>query len=105
MDETGAESVLERFRPKLIDVFKSDSKALADLMHSEGFLSNDDHETVTEVGCMLNKSERARIMVDSLIRKVRINPENYQNFLQLVQPHKKQFSDVVNLLEKGESSL
>ena len=105
MDETGAESVLERLRPKLIEVFKSDSKALADLMHSKGFLSNDDHETVTEVGSMLSKSERARIMADSLIRKVRINPENYQNFLQLVQPHKQQFGDVVYLLERGESNL
>ena len=95
MDEAGAVSVLERLRPKL---------KLADLMRSEGFLSNEDHETVTAVRTMLSKSERARIMVDSLIRKVRINPDNYQNFLQLVQPHKEQF-DVVYLLEKGESNL
>ena len=105
MDEARAESVLERLRPKLVDGFNFNCKELADLMHSEGFLSNDDHETVTEVGCMLSKSERARIMVDSLIGKVRINPKNYKNFLQLVEGHKKQFSDVVDVLERGESNL
>ena len=43
------EIVLERLRPKLILVFKFNLRDLADLMQSEGFLSNSDHETVTAV--------------------------------------------------------
>ena len=99
-----AESVLVQLWPKLIDVFKFNYE-LADLMYSKGFLSNNDHKTVTDVKSMHSNFERARIMVNSLIRKVRMNPENYQNFLQLVQLHKEQFSDVVHVLEKCESNL
>ena len=98
-------SVLEQLRPKLILAFQFNLRDLAYLMHSEGFLSNSDHETVTAaVGSTDNNSVvKAGIMVDSLISKVIMNSENYQKFLLLVQPQRRKFSEVVDLLASGKS--
>ena len=98
------ESVLERLRPKLILAFEFNLRDIADLMHSEGFLSNNDHATVTAVGSTHNDYVKAGIMVDSLINKVKINPEHYLSFLKLVQPQQRKFSDVIYLLAPSESS-
>ena len=103
MDEATVNTVLEQLRPKLNEAFKFNPKCLADdLMLSEHFLDKENHETVTDVRSTLNKSNRARIMVDSLISKVCTKPENHQRFL--LQGHKEEFGDVVDRLE-SESNL
>ena len=96
-------SVLERLRPKLILAFKFDLVGLANFMLAKGFLSENDCETVTALGSTHNNSVKAGVMVDSLISKVKINPNNYKTFLKLVDQQKK-FSDVVYLLASGESN-
>ena len=102
MDDPDPESVLQRLRLKFIEAFQFNHKDLADLMHSKGFLPDDDHQTVTAVGTEPNKSDRARIMMNSLVSKVKINPKKYQEFLELVRPRRRNFEDVVYLLERGE---
>ena len=97
------ESALERLRPKLILAFQFNLKDLADLMHGEGFLSDSDHQTVTAVASLHNESDKAGIMVKSLINKVKINGEHYQTFLKLVQPERRKYDDVVLLLTSGVS--
>ena len=74
-------------------------------MQSESFLSNEDHEAVTAVGSMLTKSDKAVIMVNSLISKVKIKSDNYQKFLKLIQTQQRKFSDVVDLLSSSESNI
>ena len=97
-------SVLERLRPKLISAFQFNLRDLADLMHSEDFLSNSDHNTVIAVDSTYNNSVvKAGIMVDSLISKVTINSGNYQKFFLLVQPQRRKFAEVVDLLASGKS--
>ena len=98
------ERVLERLRPKLILAFEFNLRDLANLMHSEGFLSNNDHATVTAVGTTHNDCVKAGIMVESLINKVKINPEHYLSFLKLVKPQQRKFSDVIYLLTSSESN-
>ena len=96
------ETLLEMLRPKLIMAFQFNLRDLADLMKSEGFLSNSDHETVTAVRSIYNDNVKAGIMVQSLINKVKIIPKNYQIFLKLVRSQQRKFSDVVHILESGE---
>ena len=98
------ESVLERLRPKLILAFKFNLRDLANLMQSVGFLSDNDHATVTAVEPIHNDHVKAGIMVESLISKVKINPEHYLTFLKLVQPQQRKFSDVIHLLASSESN-
>ena len=97
------ESALERLRTKLILAFQFNLRDLADLMHREGFLSDSDHQTVTAVASLHNESDKAGIMVKSLINKVKINGEHYQTFLKLVQREQRKYSDVVLLLTSGVS--
>jgi len=96
---------LEKLKPKLILAFKFNLRDLADLMKAEGFLSKHDHETVTAPDLNHNKSVKAGIMVESLIDKVGIHPDNYQRFLALVEPWKSNFPDVVELLNSSESNM
>ena len=97
------EILLER-RSKFILAFKFNLRDLAHLMHAEGFLSDTDHETVTAVRSMVIDSEKAGIMLDSLIRKVELDSNNYRVFYTLVQRQKRKFGDVVELLAPGESN-
>ena len=99
------ESVLERLRPKLTEAFKFNLKDLANLMQSKGFLSDEDRDIVTALGSTPTKSTKAGIMVDSLISKVKINPQHYETFLKLLQPQQNKFEDVVYLLTSSESGL
>ena len=93
-------SVLVQLRPKLVEAFKFNHIDLADLMYCKDFLSNHDYEAVKAT---FTKSEKAGIMMDSLISKVKINPKYYQTFLLLVRSEGK-FSDVVDLLDSGKST-
>ena len=97
--------MLVGLRPKLIEAFQFNHEDLADLMYPEGFLSKSDHEIVTAVRSVISKSEKARIMVESLIKKVEIKCENYQTFLKLVQSHPKKFSNVLDVLDPGKSNI
>ena len=96
-------SILLKRRSKLVLAFQFNLRGLAHMMHVEGFLSDTDHETVTAVRSMLGDSEKAGIMVNSLIRKVEMDPNNYQMFYTLVQHHQRKFEAVVKLLGPGES--
>ena len=98
------QSLLERLRPKLILAFQFNLRHLANLMQREGFLSDSDHQTVTAVVSVHNDSDKAGIMVQSLINKVEIHSKNYQTFLKLVQRQQRKFNDVVDLLAPGKSN-
>ena len=100
----GLLNILYQRRSKLTLAFKFNLRDLAHMMHAEGFLSDTDHETVTAVRSMLGYSRKAGIMVDSLIRKVELDSNNYRKFYTLVQPQKRKFGDVVELLAPGESN-
>ena len=91
-------------RSELVLAFKFNLRDLAHLMHAERFLSDADHETVTAVKSMLNNSDKADIMVNSLITKVELDHNNYQIFYNLVQHKKRKFEEVVKLLAPGESN-
>ena len=91
-------------RSKLVVAFQFNLRDLADLMLAEGFLSDSDHETVTAVRSMLSDSEKAYIMADSLIRKVKLDPNNYRMFYTLVQRKTRKFEDLVKFLAPGESN-
>ena len=54
---------------------------------------------------MLTKSDKAVIMVNSLISKVKVKSVNYQKFLKLIQTQQRKFSDVVDLLSSSESNI
>ena len=58
----------------------SHSQNVASFNPHPEFLSDLDHDTVTAVRSMLSNSENADIMVNSLIRKVELDPNNYQIF-------------------------
>ena len=103
MDEL--QDILLKKRSKLALAFQFNLKDLAHMMHLEGFLSDHDHETVTDVRLMHSDSEKADIMVNSLIRKVELDPNNYEIFYTLVQCKKRKFGEVVKLLAPGESNL
>ena len=98
-------NILLKRRSKLALAFQFNLRDLAHMMHAEGFLSDTDHETVTVVRSMLGDSEKTDIMVNSLIRKVELNPNNYRMFYTLVQTQKRKFGDVVKLLGPGESNM
>ena len=98
------QNILLKRRSKLVLAFQFNLRDLAHLMHAEGFLSDTDHETVTAVRSVLVDSEKADIILDSLIRKVELDPKIYQTFYTLVQAQNRKFGDVVELLAPGESN-
>ncbi len=90
---------LKERRGRLQTAFTFNMKELADLMDREGFISENDYETVTRIGSPHTDQQKAGIMVSSLIRKVELNPANYQKFLEWVKKGGRKFQDVVDILD------
>ena len=97
-------NILLEKRSDFVLAFQFNLKELAHLMHAKGFLSDTDHETVTAVRSIVIHSEKADIMLNSLIRKVKLDPNNYRMFYTLVQHKTRKFEDLVKLLAPGESN-
>ena len=94
---------LKSLRPRLETAFTFNLVDLASQMNEIGFLSDDDYSTVSASKTMFSDREKAHTMVESLIKKVDLNPRNYATFLEMVKKDARKFGSVVEVLSAGKT--
>lgn len=92
---------LKELQSKLQLAFTFNMKDLARLMNREGFLGNDTYERIVQTPSVFTDGDKTEWMVESLIKKVKLRPQNYDTFLELVR-RDRNFGNVVDLLDSGE---
>ena len=100
---SGVVERLKSLRPRLETAFTFNLVDLASQMNAIGFLSDDDYSTVSASKTMFSGREKAHTMVESLIKKVDLNPRNYAMFLEMVKKDARKFGSVVEVLSAGKT--
>ena len=79
-----------------------DTSWLAGEMNRAGLLSDNDHHDVTKVKTSLNDTEKAEIMMTSLMKKVALNSKHHSTFMEILSLKDRLYSDTIDIL-KGKS--
>ena len=72
---------------------------LAHFLHKEGFLKDDDYEDVINPKSLLNRKEKASILVAGIKNKVTLNSQRYHVFLKHLRLFPRKYGDIVHILD------
>jgi len=98
MGEEVESRVLLRCTSQLENALESDSD-LAHYLNSEGYLKDDDYETVVNPTSALSRREKASLLVGGVKNKVALKPERYHDFVKHLRLNARKYGDIVSILD------
>ena len=98
MGEEVESRVLLRCTSQLENAFESDSD-LAHHLNGEGYLKDDDYESVVNPSSLLSKREKASVLVGGIRNKVALKPERYHDFMKYLRLNPRKYGDIVSILD------
>ena len=84
---------------KLETALSSGNRSIAHFMNTKGLISDEVHSEVTNPKSLFSATEKAGFLVSDLKNKVKLNPQNYQIFLERVR-RDKYHSGIAKILDK-----
>ena len=76
-----------------------DNRDIAHFMNAEGLISDEVHSEVTNPEPRLSATVKAGLLVSALKKKVKLNPQNFQVFLEHVRQD-KYHRDIAEILDR-----
>ncbi len=91
-------------REKLLKAMKFDIQWLAGEMNGHGLLSDYEYEDVTNYKSVLNDTDKAEIMLNSLQKKLELNFNHLDKFIEILQLKSRLYGDAINILQGTQIS-
>ena len=84
---------------KLETALSSDNRDIAHFMNAKGWISDEVHSDVTNPKSLFSATEKAGFLVSALKKKVKLNPQNFQIFLEHIRQD-RYHSDIAEILDR-----
>lgn len=84
---------------KLQLALQSDINGIVSYLFSEGFLTDDLFEEILNPRSFLTDANKATKLVTVVMRRVKLEPSNYYNFVNYLRQDKRKYKDIVNILD------
>lgn len=84
---------------KLVTGLEFDTSWISTQMNMDGLLSDSDHEEVIKVKSLLSETQKAEILVRSLLKKVKMDSKNLGTFVSLLKAKPRMYDTVIEILE------
>ena len=81
-----------------------DCSWIADEMYSNNLLSKDNHELITNIKIDRENSDKARVMLQSLEKKVELNEHHLSTFLKILHRKYQLYSEAIEILKLTRKS-
>ena len=89
---------------KLETALSSGNRSIVHFMNAKGLISNEVHSEVTNPEPRLSATVKAGLLVSELKKKVKLNPQNFQVFLDYVRQD-KYHSDIAEILDREHEKI
>lgn len=95
-----AAELVQNNRSELERALNMDKTWLANQMNRKdvGFMTDGEHEDVTDPHSMLKGSDKAGIIVNALLRRVQLDPNDLGVFLRILGQKPQQFKAAIRIL-------
>ena len=100
-----ASRVLKNCRDQLECALKPVERKAVNFLSGKGFITDEVRDDVLNPRSMLTEHQKAGQLVDGIVRKVNLDPQSYQSFLDFLRESGKYHEGIVRILDSENCKL